>query len=113
MKVRVDFVTNSSSSSFVIAKTKDCKFEEVRNLVASLRKNIIQCMDEYREDTSDENIDHFIDTVAQDIFYIPEDGMMLGDWEACAVEYGDEDDINGYFLYNYGHKLKSEHFKMG
>lgn len=113
MKTRQDFVTNSSSSSFVIAKTKDCRFQEVRDLVASLKKNIIQCMNEYHEDASDEKIEAFIDSIAQDIFYIPDDGMMLGDWIACAIEYGDDDDIDGYFLYNYGHKLKSEHFKMG
>jgi hypothetical protein len=108
----MDYVTNSSSSSFIIAIHKDCTADEVRNNVRSCKEDARHLLDMFNSDHDDASVEKFIDEIVDELMhhYNP---MELGDWKVSAEEYGNEDSDVGCFIYDYAYKLGTEHFKVG
>ena len=125
-KLRQGFVTNSSSSSFIIARNNKCTSEEVINLI------IEKLSDDIKRELEDEwqvkylssdikiavlqkDYDKAVRLIAQELYhrFTSYNQMKLGDWEVYAESFSNEDDFYGYLIYEYGYKLVSDNFKLG
>ena len=105
MKIRTDFVTNSSSSSFVIAKHKDYKREEFENLIEK-NDTTISLLEKYHKMSKEEIISEIDDN-----FNGSSPDIVIGDWGIYGGNCGDGYGVYGEFLY-YANVRDSEHFKM-
>lgn len=130
-KIRVGFVTNSSSSSFVIARKNDIKESEVVNLIIDKLSDDIKR--ELKDIEKDRYIFDYLDAELQiaiirkdyneavklianklcDILLDTYSEMDLGDWEVHAEEFGNKDGFYNCLIYDYGYKLVSDNFKVG
>ena len=125
-KLRQGFVTNSSSSSFIIARNNKCTSEEVINLI------IEKLSDDIKRELEDKwqvkylssdikiavlqkDYDKAVRLIAQELYhrFTSYNQMKLGDWEVYAESFSNEDDFYGYLIYEYGYKLVSDNFKLG
>ena len=128
-KIRLSHVTNSSSSSFIIARRNDIRESDVVNLIidklSDYIKKEINGMDRYDLDYLDDELkvliiqkdydkavklianelcDRLLDTYSE---------MDLGDWKVHSEEFGNEDSFYDNLIYSYGNVLASDNFKVG
>jgi hypothetical protein len=97
MKVRTGFVSNSSSSSFVLAIKKDITTSEKNDIFSKYFKNIIKSISE--EGYSDPIPE--ISEIYNNIFMASE-GIDLGDWIVTGGECSSESGFISMLLYESG-----------
>lgn len=131
MKVRLGFVTNSSSSSFIIAVHKDCTREDIRKLFENLKTKIKKYLSDFGEyyHFFDEKYDEKIESLLEE-FELDEAAEVFIDamtdsffgyaytnidpWAIVSTVCGNGGEyVEDDFLYWYGKDIEnSDKFKL-
>lgn len=128
-KIRLSYVTNSSSSSFIIARKNNIKESDVVNLIIDKLSDYIErelknindydlkyLDDELKVFIIQNDYDKAVKLIANELCDKLLDAyseMELGDWKVHAEEFGNEDGFYNNLIYSYGNILVSDNFKVG
>lgn len=128
-KVRQSFVTNSSSSSFIIAKRNNIRESDVVNLIIDKLSDYIERelknIDDYDFKYLDDELkvliiqkdyDKAVKLIANEIcdrLLDTYSEIDLGDWKVHSEEFGNENGFYDNLIYSYGNVLVSDNFKVG
>lgn len=113
MKIRSDFVTNSSSSSFIIAKTNRCTEQHIYDGLTVMKSQLARCYKALDLDDSDEQIEKGLQQLAKELFYVSPK-IVCGDWRIGTVYfYNNFSNGMSFFMYRHGRDIKAKHFKIG
>jgi hypothetical protein len=101
-KYRLDFVSNSSSSSFIVAVKGDAFFGDVKvalkDTIEQHSKGIINDMKCFEKDLL--NVDEVIDSVICKLMSIAGGGIKLDDWNAGSQELSNEDEVENCIIFD-------------
>jgi len=114
MRIKSDFITNSSSASFLVAIKHGTTKDALKEILAPSVKRYFDYslneeyfMRDFRDETdllktAPVTEEDLLDFIASSILGDVKSGMELGDWTAIAREYGSEDSgVFSNFMYSF------------
>ena len=94
MKHRRGFVTNSSSSSFVLAVRNGATESDIAAAIDGINDKIAAIVSDYRDCTEEEiSLEEAKQELVQRIFNIAQNSPLLDNWKVCSVDGYNDGDI--------------------
>ena len=99
MKTRKSFVTNSSSSSFIIAIKQDVLFDEIHSVLKKEIDKILIDLSYFTDDMEYDDIEECISNVTVQLIKQSKQ-LYLGDWQAGCGYCSNEGDLEDAIVYS-------------
>jgi hypothetical protein len=123
MKTRIGFVSNSSSSSFVLAIRNDCTLDDIKKEILKDKKSLIdfaaedlEYMDEsedFKELEDEELYIALAETISKKFLNNFKTCINLDSWKVIALEAGSEDNpLLESYVYSYLSNLDTDKIKI-